>query len=74
MKIRRLCIWRTGHGGGTATQVVRSAVAVKGLNPRGKIVDVNVGVRATHQQATDLEFYLAVQNEGQKLSVPGIRH
>jgi subtilisin-like proprotein convertase family protein len=46
-------------GGGTATQVVRSAVAVKGLNPRGKLVDVNVGVRATHAQATDLEFYLA---------------
>ena len=46
-------------GGGTATQVVRSAIPVKGLNPRGKIVDVNVGVRATHAQATDLEFYLA---------------
>lgn len=46
-------------GGGTATQVVRSAIPVKGLNPRGKITDVNVGVRATHPQATDLEFYLA---------------
>ena len=33
--------------------------SIKGLNPRGKIVDVNVGVRATHPQATDLEFYLA---------------
>lgn len=46
-------------GGGTATQVVRSAIPVKGLNPRGKITDVNVGVRASHPQATDLEFYLA---------------
>lgn len=46
-------------GGGTATQLVRSAIPVKGLNPRGKITDVNVGVRATHAQATDLEFYLA---------------
>jgi subtilisin-like proprotein convertase family protein len=46
-------------GGGTATQVVRSAIPVKGLNPRGKIVDINVGVRASHAQATDLEFYLA---------------
>jgi subtilisin-like proprotein convertase family protein len=46
-------------GGGTATQVVRSGIPVKGLNPRGKIVDVNVGVRATHAQAQDLEFYLA---------------
>ena len=46
-------------GGGTATQVVRSAIPVQGLNPRGKIVDVNIGVRATHAQATDLEFYLA---------------
>lgn len=46
-------------GGGTATQLVRSGIPVKGLNPRGKITDVNVGVRATHAQATDLEFYLA---------------
>ena len=46
-------------GGGTTTQIVRSGIPVKGLNPRGKIVDVNVGVRATHAQATDLEFYLA---------------
>ncbi|MDP9188345.1 MAG: hypothetical protein M3O25_03755 [Actinomycetota bacterium] len=46
-------------GGGTATQVVRSAIPVKGLNPGGKITDVNVGVRSTHPQATDLEFYLA---------------
>ena len=34
-------------GGGTATQIVRSGIPVKGLNPRGKITDVNVGVRAT---------------------------
>ena len=46
-------------GGGTATQIVRSGIPVKGLNPRGKITDVNVGVRATHAQAQDLEFYLA---------------
>jgi hypothetical protein len=46
-------------GGGAATQVVRTGVVVKGLNPRGKVTDVNVGVRATHPQATDLEFYLA---------------
>ncbi len=46
-------------GGGTATQIVRSGIFVKGLNPKGKITDVNVGVRATHAQATDLEFYLA---------------
>ncbi|MGZ5311166.1 MAG: hypothetical protein ACXWZW_11260 [Solirubrobacterales bacterium] len=46
-------------GAGGTTQVVRSAVVVKGLNPRGKLTDVNVGVRATHGQATDLEFYLA---------------
>jgi subtilisin-like proprotein convertase family protein len=46
-------------GGGATTQIVRSAIPVKGLNPRGKITDVNVGVRATHPQAQDLEFYLA---------------
>jgi hypothetical protein len=46
-------------GGGAATQVVRSAAPVKGLNPRGKITDVDVGVRATHPVAADLEFYLA---------------
>jgi hypothetical protein len=32
---------------------------VSGLNPRGKIKDVNVGVRADHPFADDLEFYLA---------------
>jgi subtilisin-like proprotein convertase family protein len=46
-------------GGGATTQIVRSGIPVKGLNPRGKITDVNVGVRATHPQAQDLEFYLA---------------
>ncbi|HEX2359061.1 MAG TPA: hypothetical protein VHH72_04525 [Solirubrobacterales bacterium] len=46
-------------GAGQATQLVRSPVAVKGLNPRGRIRDVNVGVRATHPMAKDLEFYLA---------------
>jgi subtilisin-like proprotein convertase family protein len=46
-------------GAGPATQIVRSGISVKGLNPRGKIQDVNVGVRATHPFAADLEFYLA---------------
>lgn len=46
-------------GGGATPQIVRSTIPVKGLNPRGKIKDVNVGVRATHVQAADLEFYLA---------------
>jgi len=46
-------------GGGNNPQLVRSAIAVKGLNPRGKIKDVNVGVRADHAFADDLEFYLA---------------
>ncbi len=46
-------------GGGQNTQLVRSPISVKGLNPRGKITDVNVGVRAAHIAAKDLEFYLA---------------
>jgi hypothetical protein len=46
-------------GGGQATQLARSSVDVRGLNPRGKIKDVNVGVRAVHPFAKDLEFYLA---------------
>jgi hypothetical protein len=46
-------------GAGPNFQLVRSGIAVKGLNPRGKIKDVNVGVRATHTAARDLEFYLA---------------
>src|SRR3954467_15809403 len=46
-------------GGGQATQLARSSIDVRGLNPRGKIKDVNVGVRAQHPFLTDLEFYLA---------------
>jgi hypothetical protein len=46
-------------GGGQATQLARSSVDVRGLNPRGKIKHVNVGVRSTHPFAKDLEFYLA---------------
>jgi hypothetical protein len=46
-------------GGGQLTQLVRSRIDVRGLNPRGKIRHVNVGVRATHVAAKDLEFYLA---------------
>ncbi|MDX6606551.1 MAG: large repetitive protein [Solirubrobacterales bacterium] len=46
-------------GGGAAQQLVRDPISVKGLNPRGKIKDVNVGVRITHPFASDLEIYLA---------------
>ena len=46
-------------GAGGNPQLVRSGIAVSGLNPRGKIKDVNVGVRADHPFADDLEFYLA---------------
>jgi hypothetical protein len=46
-------------GGGPLTQLVRSPINVKGLNPRGKIRTVKVGVRASHVAAKDLEFYLA---------------
>jgi subtilisin-like proprotein convertase family protein len=46
-------------GGGAAEQLVRDPIIVKGLNPRGKIKDVNVGVRITHPFASDLEIYLA---------------
>ena len=46
-------------GAGQATQLVRVPIKVRGLNPRGKIKDVNVGVRAQHASAKDLEFYLA---------------
>jgi hypothetical protein len=46
-------------GGGQLTQLVRSRIDVRGLNPRGKIRHVNVGVRASHVSAKDLEFYLA---------------
>jgi hypothetical protein len=46
-------------GAGQATQLARSRIDVKGLNPRGKIKHVSVGVRAQHPFAKDLEFYLA---------------
>ena len=46
-------------GGGQATQLARSVIHVKGLNPRGKIKDVNVGVRIQHPFAKDIEIYLA---------------
>jgi hypothetical protein len=46
-------------GGGPAEQLVRDPLNVKGLNPRGKIKDVNVGVRISHPFAADLEIYLA---------------
>jgi len=46
-------------GAGQATQLARSSIHVKGLNPRGKIKDVNVGVRIQHPFAKDLEVYLA---------------
>jgi hypothetical protein len=46
-------------GAGNQTQLVRSPINVQGLNPRGKIKKVTVGVRATHPFADDLEFYLA---------------
>jgi hypothetical protein len=46
-------------GGGPAKQLVRDPLAVKGLNPRGKIKDVNVAVRIDHPFAADLEVYLA---------------
>src|SRR5262245_57823242 len=46
-------------GGGPNPQLVRSPLNVRGLNPHGKIKDVNVGVRITHPFAADLETYLA---------------
>lgn len=46
-------------GAGMQTQLVRSGISIKGLNPRGKITDVNVSVRISHPQATDIELYLA---------------
>jgi hypothetical protein len=46
-------------GAGQATQLARSSIHVKGLNPRGKIKDVNVGVRIQHPFAKDVEVYLA---------------
>jgi hypothetical protein len=46
-------------GGGAAQQLVRDPIVVRGLNPRGKIKDVDVGVRIAHPFASDLEIYLA---------------
>jgi hypothetical protein len=46
-------------GAGQAPQLVRVPINVKGLNPRGKIKHITVGVRAQHPFAKDLEFYLA---------------
>src|SRR3954470_19072562 len=46
-------------GAGQAAQLARSSIDVRGLNPRGKIKDVNVGVRIQHPFAKDLEVYLA---------------
>lgn len=46
-------------GAGQATQLARSIIHVKGLNRRGKIKDVNVGVRIQHPFAKDIEVYLA---------------
>src|SRR3954449_12748019 len=46
-------------GAGQAAQLARSGIDVRGLNPRGKVKDVNIGVRAQHPFAKDLEFYLA---------------
>jgi hypothetical protein len=46
-------------GAGQATQLARSFIHVRGLNKRGKIKDVNVGVRIQHPFAKDLEVYLA---------------
>jgi hypothetical protein len=46
-------------GGGAAQQLVRDPIFVKGLNKRGKIKDVDVGVRINHPFASDIEIYLA---------------
>ena len=46
-------------GGGAAIQLVRDPVAVKKLNPRGKLKHVSVGVRIQHPYDGDLEIYLA---------------
>jgi hypothetical protein len=46
-------------GGGAAPQLVRDPIAVRGLNPRGTVKNVDVGVRITHPFASDLEIYLA---------------
>jgi hypothetical protein len=46
-------------GAGQAAQLARSSIDVRGLNPRGKIKHVNVGVRIQHPFAKDVEIYLA---------------
>ena len=46
-------------GAGQAAQLARSKINVKGLNPRGKIKHVNVGVRIQHPSDKDVEVYLA---------------
>jgi proprotein convertase P-domain-containing protein len=46
-------------GAGQAAQLARSPINVKGLNPRGKIKHVSVGVRIQHPFAKDVEVYLA---------------
>ena len=46
-------------GAGQAAQLARSPINVKGLNPRGKIKHVDVGVRIQHPFAKDVEIYLA---------------
>jgi hypothetical protein len=46
-------------GAGQATQLARSTIHVKGLNPRGKVKHVQVGVRIQHPFAKDIEVYLA---------------
>jgi hypothetical protein len=46
-------------GGGAAQQLVRDPIFVGGLNKRGQVKNVDVGVRITHPFASDLEIYLA---------------
>jgi len=50
---------RIPDGAGQQTQLVRSPIKVKKLNPRGNIKDVNVAVRVNHPRARDVEIYLA---------------
>ena len=62
-------------GGGAAIQLVRDPLAVRGLNPRGKIKHVSVGVRIQHPYDGDVEIYLAtprgVLNMAHDLGGPG---
>jgi len=46
-------------GAGQAAQLARSQINVRGLNPRGKVKHVSVGVRIQHPFAKDIEVYLA---------------